>query len=352
MSGLLNIGTRAASLRRRHHHPRSSSAHSSPNHSPGRNTTAQLTSEDTVLPSSRSAPSTPGHLSAFQPFTFHRRPDRLNVLAPQEASQGDKNSGFPQSGLRRRTSSRNPLSSPQRSPSPKESRNTSSSPKGSRSPSPSTQWSQEPSVSPKESPVRSSPSLKDSHTSSPSVKGSHTLSPRGSWTPSLTLKESVETLHYCTSPPSIWGSHTPSLSLRECHTPAPALSLKECHVPTPALSLECHPPTPGLSLKACNAPTSYCRESSTKTPQTPNTPYPYSTFDFEALDWGLCHVQHQVSVDDRRQLFSAGKINIESGMSAYGSIVYQMRDANMDSNSTCEFVYKALKVISKTGEFQ
>nr|XP_045581220.1 transmembrane protein 272-like [Procambarus clarkii] len=35
-------------------------------------------------------------------------------------------------------------------------------------------------------------------------------------------------------------------------------------------------------------------------------------------------------------------------MSAYGSIVYQMRDANMDSSNTCEFVYKALKVISKT----
>lgn len=58
----------------------------------------------------------------------------------------------------------------------------------------------------------------------------------------------------------------------------------------------------------------------------------------------------QVSVDDRRQLFSAGKLNVESGMSAYGSIIYQMKDANMDSNSTCEFVYKALKVISKTGE--
>ncbi|XP_042229199.1 uncharacterized protein LOC121871119 isoform X2 [Homarus americanus] len=55
-----------------------------------------------------------------------------------------------------------------------------------------------------------------------------------------------------------------------------------------------------------------------------------------------------VSVDDRRQLFSAGKLNVESGMSAYGSIAYQMRDANMDSNNTCEFVYKALKVISKT----
>ncbi|XP_071545545.1 uncharacterized protein [Panulirus ornatus] len=55
-----------------------------------------------------------------------------------------------------------------------------------------------------------------------------------------------------------------------------------------------------------------------------------------------------VSVDDRRQLFSAGKLNVESAMSAYGSIVYQMRDANMDANSTCEFVYKALKVISKT----
>lgn len=35
-------------------------------------------------------------------------------------------------------------------------------------------------------------------------------------------------------------------------------------------------------------------------------------------------------------------------MSTYGSIAYQMRDANMDSNNTCEFVYKALKIICKT----
>lgn len=53
-------------------------------------------------------------------------------------------------------------------------------------------------------------------------------------------------------------------------------------------------------------------------------------------------------MDDRRQLFSAGKLNVESGMSAYGSIVYQMKDANMEANSTCEFVYKALKIFSKT----
>ena len=55
-------------------------------------------------------------------------------------------------------------------------------------------------------------------------------------------------------------------------------------------------------------------------------------------------------MDDRRQLFSAGKLNVETGMSAYGSIVYQMKDANMEANSTCEFVYKALKIFSKTGE--
>ncbi|XP_045133837.1 transmembrane protein 272-like isoform X2 [Portunus trituberculatus] len=57
---------------------------------------------------------------------------------------------------------------------------------------------------------------------------------------------------------------------------------------------------------------------------------------------------NSVSVDDRRQLFSAGKLNVETGMSAYGSIVYQMKDANMEANSTCEFVYKALKIFSKT----
>ncbi|XP_064102445.1 uncharacterized protein LOC135212693 isoform X3 [Macrobrachium nipponense] len=56
----------------------------------------------------------------------------------------------------------------------------------------------------------------------------------------------------------------------------------------------------------------------------------------------------EVSVDDRRQLFSAGKLNTDASMSAYGSIVYQMKDANMESNNTCEFVYKALKVLSRT----
>ena len=62
----------------------------------------------------------------------------------------------------------------------------------------------------------------------------------------------------------------------------------------------------------------------------------------------IYHFYLQVAVEENKQLFVS---NAERGISIYGSIAYQMKDANMESNTTCEFVYKALKIFSKTSKF-
>ncbi|XP_042229198.1 mucin-1-like isoform X1 [Homarus americanus] len=393
MSGLLSIGSRAASVRRHHrqHLASSSSAHSSPTHSPSssraslthslssaRVSPTYLSPGETILPPTRSAPTTPGHATTSRTFSSQQRPDQLGFLAPPEPSQGARSvPTSPLTNLRRQNSpSRSPSPSARESrkpsPSARESRTPSPSARGSRTPSPSARGSRTPSPSAKGSRTPSpsargsrtpSPSARGSRTPSPSAKGSRTLSPsaRRSRTPSPSARGSR------TPSPSEKGSRTPSLSpkrsrtaspyRRRSFTPSPeesssptlfSPSPKGSSTPSPSLKGS---RTPSLSLRGSRTHTPSLRGSSATTPLTPAVPSSsasYSTFDFDSLPWGLSHVNHQVSVDDRRQLFSAGKLNVESGMSAYGSIAYQMRDANMDSNNTCEFVYKALKVISKT----
>ncbi|XP_065221307.1 uncharacterized protein LOC135846251 isoform X2 [Planococcus citri] len=58
----------------------------------------------------------------------------------------------------------------------------------------------------------------------------------------------------------------------------------------------------------------------------------------------------QVSADDRRHLCEHTKLNPESGLglTAYGSFVYQLNHANMESTSTFDFVLKALRIIYRT----
>jgi len=58
----------------------------------------------------------------------------------------------------------------------------------------------------------------------------------------------------------------------------------------------------------------------------------------------------QVSADDRRHLCERTKLSSDVGLSAYGSVVYQLKDANIEASGTCDFVCRALRIVYKTGE--
>lgn len=58
----------------------------------------------------------------------------------------------------------------------------------------------------------------------------------------------------------------------------------------------------------------------------------------------------QVSADDRRQLCEHTKLNPEAGTTTiYGSVVYQLKDANMEASGSCDFTFRALRIVYKTG---
>ena len=58
----------------------------------------------------------------------------------------------------------------------------------------------------------------------------------------------------------------------------------------------------------------------------------------------------QVSSDDRRHLCERTKLSSDVGLTPYGSVVYQLKDANMEASGTCDFVWRAMQVFYKTGE--
>lgn len=59
----------------------------------------------------------------------------------------------------------------------------------------------------------------------------------------------------------------------------------------------------------------------------------------------------QVSADDRKHLCEHTKLNTDMtlGLSAYGSVVYQLNHANMESSGLCDFVCRALGIVYRTG---
>lgn len=74
----------------------------------------------------------------------------------------------------------------------------------------------------------------------------------------------------------------------------------------------------------------------------------------------------QVSGDDQRRLCSENT-KLESGpttdpetgislglgltLTTYGSVTYQLKDANMESSGTCDFVWRALRIVVKTCKY-
>ncbi|XP_076675611.1 uncharacterized protein LOC143372881 [Andrena cerasifolii] len=63
----------------------------------------------------------------------------------------------------------------------------------------------------------------------------------------------------------------------------------------------------------------------------------------------------QVSGDESRQLFTssanAPKSTIDNGnlrVITYGSVVFQLKDANLEASNTCDFVFRAMRVVTKT----
>lgn len=64
----------------------------------------------------------------------------------------------------------------------------------------------------------------------------------------------------------------------------------------------------------------------------------------------------QVSGDEQRRLCADQKYSAETGqglglglsLTTYGSVAYQLKDANLEASGTCDFVCKALKIVNKT----
>lgn len=67
------------------------------------------------------------------------------------------------------------------------------------------------------------------------------------------------------------------------------------------------------------------------------------------------YVDFQFSGDESRRLFNNGvkapEHKLENGNFngiTYGSVVFQLKDANLEANGSCDFVFRALKVVCKT----
>ncbi|ERL95290.1 hypothetical protein D910_12556 [Dendroctonus ponderosae] len=66
----------------------------------------------------------------------------------------------------------------------------------------------------------------------------------------------------------------------------------------------------------------------------------------------------QVSGDEQRRLFGDQKyvremgegLNLSLTLTTYGSVAYQLKDANLEASGTCDFVCKALGIVNKTGK--
>lgn len=63
-----------------------------------------------------------------------------------------------------------------------------------------------------------------------------------------------------------------------------------------------------------------------------------------------------MSGDEQRRLCSEQKyIDGEQGLglglslTTYGSVAYQLKDANLEASGTCDFICKALNIVNKTG---
>lgn len=44
-------------------------------------------------------------------------------------------------------------------------------------------------------------------------------------------------------------------------------------------------------------------------------------------------------------------VNLTLALTTYGSVAYQLKDANLEATGTCDFIFRALRIVNKTGEF-
>lgn len=69
----------------------------------------------------------------------------------------------------------------------------------------------------------------------------------------------------------------------------------------------------------------------------------------------LTRVDAQFSGDESRRLFANGAKVAEStaenrnlGVITYGSVVFQLKDANLEANNICDFVFRGMRVVCRT----
>lgn len=64
-----------------------------------------------------------------------------------------------------------------------------------------------------------------------------------------------------------------------------------------------------------------------------------------------------MSGDEQRRLCADQKytekvdgVNLALSLTTYGSVAYQLKDANLEATGTCDFVCRAMRIVNKTGE--
>lgn len=69
----------------------------------------------------------------------------------------------------------------------------------------------------------------------------------------------------------------------------------------------------------------------------------------------LTRVDVQFSGDESRRLFANGAKVAENtaenrnlGVITYGSVVFQLKDANLEANNICDFVFRGMRVVCRT----
>lgn len=62
-----------------------------------------------------------------------------------------------------------------------------------------------------------------------------------------------------------------------------------------------------------------------------------------------------MSGDEQKRLcsdqnYGGHKLGIGVSLTTYGSVAYQLKDANLEATSTCDFVCKAMTIVNRTSK--
>lgn len=61
--------------------------------------------------------------------------------------------------------------------------------------------------------------------------------------------------------------------------------------------------------------------------------------------------QRRLCADQKYGPASEPGLGLGISLTTYGSVAYQLKDANLEATGTCDFVCKAMSIVNKTGKF-